>query len=55
MQRMLKREGVNAYEGDLCCYDLKQVVGGEEPDVKKPTSFLTNITFIGEALSLKCR
>ena len=29
MQRMLKREGVRTYDGDLCCYDLRQVVGGE--------------------------
>ena len=55
MQRMLKREGVRVYEGDLCCYDLRQIVGGEEYYVKKPTRFLTNSTFIGEALSLKCQ
>ena len=30
MQRMLKRDGVQTYEGDMCCYDLRQVVGGEE-------------------------
>ena len=30
MQRMLKRDGVKTYDGDLCCYNLKQVVGGEE-------------------------
>ena len=55
MQRMLKREGVHVYEGDLCCYDLRQVVGGEEYYIKKPTRFLTNSPFIGESLSLKCQ
>ena len=55
MQRMLKREGVRVYEGDLCCYDLRQTVGGEEYYIKKPTRFLTNSTFIGESLSLKCQ
>ena len=39
MQRMIKREGVQVYEGDMCCYDLRQVVGGEEYYVKKPTRF----------------
>ena len=54
MQRMLKREGVQVYEGDMCCYDLRQIVGGEEFFVKKPTGFLTNSPCIGNALSLKC-
>ena len=55
MQRMLKREGVRVYEGDLCCYDLRQIVGGEEYYIKKPTRFLTNSTFIRESLSRKCQ
>ena len=38
----------------MCCYDLKQVAGGEEHYVKKPTRFLTNSPCIGNALSLKC-
>lgn len=28
MQRMLEKDGVRTYDGDLCCYDLKQVVAG---------------------------
>ena len=55
MQRMLKREGVYTYEGDMCCYDLRQIVGGEEYYVKKPTRFLTNSACIGKALSLECQ
>ena len=55
MQRMLKREGVHTYEGDMCCYDLRQIVGGEEYYIKNLTRFLTNSTYVGEALSLKCR
>ena len=35
VQRMLKREGVQTYEGDLCQYDLRQVVNGEEGYIKK--------------------
>ena len=30
MQRMLQREGVSTYEGDMSRYDLEQIVGGEE-------------------------
>ena len=55
MQRMLKRGGVRTYEGDLCCYDLKQTVKGEEFHIKKPTRFMTNSQCVGEALSDKCR
>ena len=55
MQRMLKRGGVKTYEGDLCCYDLTQVVKGEKLHIKKPTRFMTNSTFVGEALSEKCQ
>ena len=55
MQRMLKRAGVKTYEGDLCCYDLTQVVKGEELHIKKPTRFMTNSPCVGEALSEKCR
>ena len=55
MQRMLKRGGVRTYEGDLCCYDLKQMVKGEEFHIKKPTRFMTNSPYVGEALSEKCR
>ena len=36
MQRMLKHEGVETYDGDLCCYDLRQIVKGEEYYIKKP-------------------
>ena len=39
----------------MCCYDLKEIVGGEEYHVKKPTRFLTNSPCIGNALCLKCR
>ena len=35
-QRMLKRKGVATYEGDLRCYDLRQVVKGEEVYIKNP-------------------
>ena len=41
--------------GGLCCYDLRQVVGGEEYFVKKPTRLLTDSPFIGESLSLRCQ
>ena len=46
---------MRTYEGDLCCYDLKQIVKGEEFHIKKPTRFMTNSTYVGEALSEKCR
>ena len=39
----------------MCCYDLMQVVGGEEYHIKKPTRFLTNSLCIGNALSVKRR
>ena len=52
---MLRREGVEVYEGDMCCYDLTLMVRGEELHVKKPTLFMTNRPYIGEALSLKCQ
>ena len=42
MQRMLKRGGARTYEGDLCYYDLTQVVKGEEFHIKKPIRFMTN-------------
>ena len=53
-QRMLKREVVETYEGDLCCHDSKQTMNGEELLIKKPTIFTTNSPLIGAALSLRC-
>ena len=55
MQRVLRRGGVRTYECDLCCYDLRQVVKGEEVYIKKPTGFMTNSPYIGEILSEKCK
>ena len=51
MQRMLKREGVKTYDGDQCCYDLRQVVKCEEFYIKKPARLMTNSEHIGEAHS----
>ena len=34
VRRMLMREGVKTYEGDLCQYDLRQIVKGEEGYIK---------------------
>ena len=52
---MLEHPDVKVYTGDLCCYDLRQVVKGEEVHSKKPIRFMTNSPCIGEALSEKCR
>ena len=35
VQRMLSKSGVNTYEGDMCQFNMKQSVHGEELFVKK--------------------
>ena len=47
-QRMMRQCGVNTYEGDMCQYDMKQVIKGEELFVKKPSRFMTNSPCVGK-------
>ena len=37
VQKMMNKSGVNTYEGDMCQYDMKQLIKGEEMFVKKPS------------------
>ena len=42
VQRMLQRRDVKTYEACACCYDMKQIMYGEEVLAQKPTRFTTN-------------
>ena len=55
MQKMMKHVDVNTYEEDMCQYDMKQLIKGEEIFVKKPSRFMTNSPCVGKELSSKCQ
>ena len=40
MRRMFKREAAKTHEVGMCFYDIRQVVGGQEYRIKKPTRFM---------------
>ena len=48
VQKMMNQSGVNTYEGDICQYDMKQMIKGEEMFVKKPSRFMTNSPYVGK-------
>ena len=48
VQKMVKQVDVNTYEGDMCQYDMKQLIKGEEMFVKKPSRFMANSPCVGK-------
>ena len=55
VQRLLKKPGVGTYEGDMCQYDMKQMVKWGELFVTKPPRFMSNSARIGQDVNLKCQ
>ena len=51
MQKLLKLPGINKYDLDMCCYNLRTADGRL---AKKPTSIVTNSSILGKHMAKKC-
>ena len=51
MQKLLKLPGINKYNLDMCCYNLRTADGRL---AKKPTSIITNSAILGKHMAKQC-